>query len=217
MAAATALAEAARDPRVRPAVADVLKNWAGSDSDNLVRTALLAHGYVLAAGSVSGSLDALARVVRTREATDVEVLVPASFSVARLLASGEPAPVLRRLRQWLEDGRLNLANLVHLAVIRALSTRTTHLWGLREVPELDGHAARPLLVALLATRPELASELASLLRHALATARSGKRPWKRSAACSGGPRRTRRRSGTSAPSCRASRWTAATATGSGAC
>lgn len=31
----------------------------------------------------------------------------------------------------------------------------------------------PLLVALLATRPELASELASLLRHALATARSG--------------------------------------------
>ncbi|MFD9051466.1 hypothetical protein [Streptomyces zaomyceticus] len=173
MAAATALAEAARDPRVRPAVADVLKNWAGSDSDTLVRTALLAHGYVLAAGSVSGSLDALARVVRNREATDVEVLVPASFSVARLLASGEPAPVLRRLRQWLEDGRLNLANLVHLAVIRALSTRTTHLWGLREVPELDGHAARPLLVALLATRPELASELASLLRHALATARSG--------------------------------------------
>lgn len=106
MAAATALAESARDARVRPAVADVLKNWASSDDEMLVRTALLAHGYVLAAGSVSGSLDALARVVRVREATDTEVLVPASFSVARLLACGEPAPVLRRLRQWLEDGRL---------------------------------------------------------------------------------------------------------------
>ncbi|OKJ60586.1 hypothetical protein [Streptomyces sp. CB02261] len=173
MAAATALAEAARDPRVRPAVAAVLKDWAGSGEDALVGTALLAHGYVLAAGGVPGSLDALARVVRTREATDVDVLVPASFSVARLLASGEPAPVLRRLLQWLEDGRLNLANLVHFAVIRALSTRTTHLWGLREVPELDGHAARPLFVALLATRPDLAPELAALLRHTLTTARSG--------------------------------------------
>ncbi|MFF6844253.1 hypothetical protein ACFY8X_36650 [Streptomyces tanashiensis] len=173
MAAATALAEAARDPRVRPAVAAVLKDWAGSGEDTLVRTALLAHGYVLAAGSVPGSLDALARVVRTREATDVEVLVPASFSVARLLASGEPEPVLGRLHQWLDDGRINLANLVHLAVIRTLSTRTTHLWGLREVPELDEHAARPLLVALLATRPALAPELARLLRHTLATARSG--------------------------------------------
>ncbi|MFD5371688.1 MULTISPECIES: hypothetical protein [unclassified Streptomyces] len=173
MAAATALAESARDPRVRPAVADVLKNWAASDDEMLVWTALLAHGYVLAAGGVSGSLDAIARVVRAREATDVDVLVPASFSVARLLACGEPAPVLRRLRQWLEDGRLNLANLVHLAVIRTLSTRTTHLWGLREVPELDGHAARPLMVALLATRPELAPELAALLRSTLTTARSG--------------------------------------------
>ncbi|MFF8379411.1 hypothetical protein ACF07V_25155 [Streptomyces sp. NPDC015661] len=173
MAAATALAEAARDPRVRPAVAAVLKDWAGSGEDTLVRTALLAHGYVLAAAGVPGSLDALARVVRNREATDVDVLWPASFSVARLLASGEPEPVLHRLHQWLEDGRLNLANLVHLAVIRALSTRTTHLWGLREVPELDEHAARPLLVALLATRPGLAPELARLLRHTLATARSG--------------------------------------------
>ncbi|MFC8294043.1 hypothetical protein ACFUJ0_32820 [Streptomyces sp. NPDC057242] len=173
MAAATALAEAARDPRVRPAVAAVLKDWAASDEDPLVTTALLAHGYVLAAGSVSGSLDALARVVRTREAGDVDVLVPASFSVARLLASGDPDPVLERLHRWLEDGRLNLANLVHFAVIRALSTRTTHVWGLREVPGLDGHAARPLLVALLATRPDLAPRLGALVRHALTTARSG--------------------------------------------
>ncbi|MFC9797327.1 hypothetical protein ACFVJI_32390 [Streptomyces sp. NPDC127584] len=173
MAAATALAESARDPRVRPAVADVLKNWASSDQELLVWTALLTHGYVLAAGSVPGSLDAIARVVRTREASDVDVLVPAAFSVARLLACGEPEPVLRRLLQWLEDGRTNLANLVHLTVIRALSTRTTHLWGLREVPELEGHAARPLLVALLATRPALAADLAALLRSTLVTARSG--------------------------------------------
>ncbi|MFI1715845.1 hypothetical protein [Streptomyces litmocidini] len=173
LAAATALAESARDPRIRPAVASVLKDWAVSDDPTLVGTALLAHGFVLAAGDVPGSLDALARVVRTCEPTDGDVLAPASFSVTRLLASGEPEPVLRRLHQWLEDGRINLANLVHLAVIGALGTRTTHLWGLREVPELDEHAARPLLVALLATRPALAPVLARLLRHTLATARSG--------------------------------------------
>ncbi|MEU3746359.1 MULTISPECIES: hypothetical protein [Streptomyces] len=173
LAAATALAESARDPRVRPAVASVLKDWAVSADSTLVGTALLTHGYVLAAGGVSGSLDALARVVRSHEASDSEVLVLAAFSVARLLASGEPETVLRRLHHWLDDGRLTLANVVHLAVIRALSTRTTHLWGLRDVPELDPHAARPLLVALLATRPGLAPELARLLRTTLATARAG--------------------------------------------
>ncbi|MFF0478094.1 hypothetical protein [Streptomyces sp. NPDC004284] len=173
LAAATALAESARDDRIRPAVASVLKDWALSDDPTLVGTALLAHGFVLPAGGVPGSLDALARVVRACEPTDGDVLVPASFSTARLLASGAPEPVLRRLRQWSDDGRPNLANLVHLTVIRALSTRTTHLWGLREVPGLDEHAARPLLVALLATRPALAPGLAGLLRHTLATARSG--------------------------------------------
>ncbi|MDV5148945.1 hypothetical protein R1T08_33545 [Streptomyces sp. SBC-4] len=173
LAAATALAESARDPRIRPAVAAVLKDWAVSEDSGLVGTALLAHGYVLAAGDVPGSLDALARVVRVHEPSDGDVLAPAAFSAARLLASGEPEPVLRRFGQWLDDGRLNLANLVHLAVIRALNTRTTHLWGLRDVPELDPHAARPLLVALLATRPGLAPDLARLLRHTLATARSG--------------------------------------------
>ncbi|MFE1550683.1 hypothetical protein [Streptomyces sp. NPDC058718] len=173
LAAATALAESARDPRIRPAVAAVLKDWAVSEDSGLVGTALLTHGYVLAAGDVPGSLDALARVVRVHEASDGDVLGPAAFSAARLLASGEPEPVLRRFDQWLDDGRLNLANLVHLAVIRALNTRTTHLWGLRDVPELEAHAARPLLVALLATRPDLAPDLARLLRHTLATARSG--------------------------------------------
>ncbi|MGW6389891.1 nSTAND3 domain-containing NTPase [Streptomyces sp. NPDC055103] len=173
LAAATALAESARDARIRPAVAAVLKDWAVSEDSGLVGTALLAHGYVLAAGDVPRSLDALARVVRVHEASDGDVLGPAAFSAARLLASGEPEPVLRRFDQWLDDGRLSLANLTHLALIRALSTRTTHLWGLRDVPELDPHAARPLLVALLATRPGLAPELARLLRHTLATARSG--------------------------------------------
>ncbi|MFI8826783.1 hypothetical protein [Streptomyces sp. NPDC053431] len=173
MAAATALAEAARDPAVRPAVAATVKDWADSDDPNLLETALLTHGYVLAAGGLRGSLDAVARVVRAHDADDVDILVPASFTVARLLASGEPEPVVRRLERWLADGRLNLANVVHLAVIRTLTTRTTHLWGLRDVPELDEHAARPLLVALLATRPELAPALGALLRHSLNTARSG--------------------------------------------
>ncbi|HEY9373267.1 hypothetical protein [Streptomyces sp.] len=173
MAAATALAEAARNPRVRPAVVAVLKDWAASSDDALLETALLTQGYVLAAGSVPGSLDALGRVVRGREATDSEVLGSAGFSVIRLLASGEPGPVVRRMSDWLGDGRQNLANLVLVSTINTLTMRTTYLWGLRDVPELEAHSARPLLVALLATRPDLAPALAELVRRALTTARSG--------------------------------------------
>lgn len=173
MAAATALAEAARDPRVRPAVVAVLKQWASGEDDGLRDVVLLTHGYMLAAGTVSGSLDALARVVRGREATDVEVISAAAFSVVRLLASGEPETVTRRMAEWLKDGRLNLANMVLVSLLNTLTFRTTHLWGLRDVPELEPHAARPLLVALLATRPALAPELGALLRHTLNTARSG--------------------------------------------
>ncbi|MEU6986076.1 hypothetical protein ABZ946_21990 [Streptomyces sp. NPDC046324] len=172
MAAATALAEAARNPRVQPAVVAVLKDWA-DDDDERRDTVLLTHGYVLAAGTVKGSLDALARVVRGREATDVDVIGTASFSVVRLLASGEPETVTRRMAEWLRDGRINLANLVLVSMLNTLTFRTTHLWGLRDVPELEPHAARPLLVALLATRPDLAPHLAALLRHTLSTARSG--------------------------------------------
>ncbi|GGT97677.1 hypothetical protein [Streptomyces lateritius] len=173
MAAATALAEAARDPRVKPAVGAVLKEWASDGNDELRETVLLTHGYVLAAGTVSGSLDALARVVRTREAGDVDMIGASAFSVARLLASGDPEAVIRKLTDWLEDGRLNLANLVLVSMLNTLTIRTTHLWGLRDVPELEPHAARPLLVALLATRPGLAPALGALLRHTLSTARSG--------------------------------------------
>ncbi|MFG2642241.1 hypothetical protein ACGFYP_14875 [Streptomyces sp. NPDC048370] len=173
MAAATALAEAARNPRVQPAVVAVLKEWASGADEDLLDTVLLAHGYVLAAGTVTGSLDELARVVRRREATDVDVIGTASFSVVRLLASGDPETVVRRMAAWLRDGRLNLANLVLVSMLNTLTFRTTHLWGLRDVPELEAHAARPLLVALLATRPSLAPHLAGLLRHTLGTARSG--------------------------------------------
>ncbi|BAU86691.1 hypothetical protein SLA_5822 [Streptomyces laurentii] len=172
MAAATALAEAARDPEVRPAVAAVLKEWAASEDSRLWETALLTHGYVLAAGGLAGSLDAIARVVRTHEAGDVDMLVVASFSVNRLLAAGDPEPVLGRLERWLADGRHNLGNVALLTVIGGMTTRTTHLWGLRDVPELDEHAARPLLLALLATRPDLAPALGALVGRALTTARS---------------------------------------------
>ncbi|MFF3459759.1 hypothetical protein ACFYXH_36785 [Streptomyces sp. NPDC002730] len=173
MAAATALAEAARDPKVQPAVKSLVKEWAKSDDDALLATAVLAHGYVLPAGSVSASLDALVSVVRRQEDDDVDVLGTASFSVMRLLASGEPETVTGRLADWLKDGRRKLANLVLISMIGTLTMRTTYLWGLREVPELEPYDAQPLLVALLATRPQLAPELAALLRHTLATARAG--------------------------------------------
>ncbi|MEU2182981.1 hypothetical protein [Streptomyces thermolilacinus] len=173
MAAATALAEAARDPRVQPAVAAVLRDWARGGDAALLDTAVLAHGYALPAASVRSSLDALGTVVRSDDGQDPDVLGTASFSVMRLLASADPETVTRRLGHWLGDGRRPLADLALLTAIGTLTMRTTHLWGLTEVPHLEPHAARPLLLALLATRPGLAPPLAALVRAALGTPRSG--------------------------------------------
>lgn len=173
MAAATALAEAAREPKVQPAVKALVKEWAKSEDDSLRDTAVLAHGYALPAGSVRSSLDALASVVRKFDDEDAGVIGTASFSVMRLLASGEPETVVERLVDWLEDGRRKLVDLVLISMIGTLTMRTTYLWGLDEVPELEPYDSQPLIVALLATRPELVPDLAVLVRRAVSTARAG--------------------------------------------
>lgn len=171
MAAATALAQAAREEAVRPAVARLLKEWARSDDDALRATAVLAHGYGLAAGSVTASLEQLGRTARGDTAG--ELLEPLSFSVARLLAGPEPGTVVTRLGDWLRDGRRGYADLVLLTVVRSLLTRATFLWGLTDVAELEPYASWPLVAGLVATRPREAGRLADLVRHTLATARSG--------------------------------------------
>lgn len=172
MAAATALAEASREAAVRPAAGATLKEWTKSGDEALCTTALLTHGYGMAAGSVTASLDELAKVVRREEAT-LDELATASFSVTRLLAGAEPATVVDRLGGWLREDRRDLADLVLLAVIGALGTKATYLWGLHEDEEMERHGTKPLIAALLETRPELWRKLADLIRHALITARSG--------------------------------------------
>lgn len=169
MSAATALAEASREPSVQPAVGALLKEWAQSDDEALVTTALLTHGYGMAAGSVRASLDALAKAVRSG---DVTTLSNAAFSVTRLLAGAEPETVVTRLGDWLRGGRRELTDLVLLSVLGTLTTRTTYLWGLQETV-LEAHARRPLLVALIAEHGPLVRKLADLVRLTLETARSG--------------------------------------------
>ncbi|MFE3827797.1 hypothetical protein [Streptomyces sp. NPDC059092] len=178
MSAATALAEAAREPSVQPAVAALLKDWTKSGHEELLTTAVLAHGYGMAAGSVAASLDALAKVaVRANDDTDsahdTDILSDASFSVTRLLAGPEPETVVHRLDAWLRDTRRGPANLALLTVIHALRTRTTFLWGLQDMTALEAHGKRMLVSALLETHPELTGRLASLVRRALAAARAG--------------------------------------------
>ncbi|MFI6703586.1 hypothetical protein ACIBJC_32350 [Streptomyces sp. NPDC050509] len=178
MSAATALAEAAREPSVQPAVAALLKEWAKSGHEELLTTAVLAHGYGMAAGSVAASLDALAKVaVRAHDDTDsahdTDILNDASFSVARLLAGPEPEVVVQRLDTWLRGTRRGPANLALMTVIKALRTRTTFLWGLHDMPDFEAHGKRMLVSALLETNPELTGRLASLVRRALATPRAG--------------------------------------------
>ncbi|WP_199335360.1 hypothetical protein [Streptomyces sp. GMR22] len=166
MAAATALAEASRAPQVRPAVHGLLHAWARGDDERERETAALAHGYGLAAGSVAASLEELGRLARADDGRTT------SHSVVRLLAGAEPETVLAALTHWLRDTRRARRDLALLATLRAVTTRTSQLWGLGEVPELEPYAAWPLATALLAARPECGPRLAELLRAALTWARS---------------------------------------------
>ncbi|MBL1100525.1 hypothetical protein [Streptomyces coffeae] len=166
MAAATALAEAARAPEVRPAVDGLLRAWARGDDERERETAALAHGYGLAAGSVPASLAELGRIACADGG------VTTSYGVLRLLAGTEPEVVLDGLTHWLRDTRRPRRDLALLTALRAVTTRTSHLWGLREVPELEPYTAWPLATALLAARPGCAPQLSELLRAALTWARS---------------------------------------------
>ncbi|MGV9848400.1 hypothetical protein ACWDWU_06335 [Streptomyces sp. NPDC003442] len=166
MAAATALAEASRAPEVRTAVNGLLHAWARDDDERERETAALAHGYGLAAGSVAVSLEELGRLARADDGRTT------SHSVVRLLAGAEPETVLAALTHWLRDTRRARRDLALLATLRAVTTRTSHLWGLGEVPELEPYAAWPLATALLAAHPECGPRLAELLRAALTWARS---------------------------------------------
>ena len=175
MAAATALAQASREPSVRPAVGGALSEWAQASERtgvgrNLRTVAVLTHGYGLAAGSVAASLDELGRLAR---AGGPEMLPSVSHSVLRLLAGPDPGTVVDRLDRWLRDGRREYRELVLLTVVGALRTRTTFLWGLEDVPELEPYEAWPCTAALVVTRPAYARRVAGLVRHALSTARSG--------------------------------------------
>ncbi|MET8013109.1 hypothetical protein ABZU86_24370 [Streptomyces sp. NPDC005271] len=166
MAAATALAEASRAADVRPAVDGLLRAWARGDDERERETAALAHGYGLAAGSVAASLEELGRIACADGGRTT------SYSALRLLAGAEPQTVLARLTHWLRDTRRARRDLAVLTVLRAVTTRTSHLWGLGEVPELEPYAAWPLATALLAAHPGCAPRLAELLRAALTWARS---------------------------------------------
>ncbi|MEU9791952.1 hypothetical protein AB0E27_15235 [Streptomyces sparsogenes] len=166
VAAATALAEASRDAGVRPAVAGLLSGWAARGDERERETAALAHGYGLVAGSVAASLEELGRIA------DTDGCGTASYSAVRLLAGPEPETVLEPLVHWLRDPRRSRRDLALLTALRAVRTRASHLWGLREVPERSPYAAWPLATALAAARPGCRASLAELLRAALTWPRS---------------------------------------------
>ncbi|MGW0767178.1 hypothetical protein [Streptomyces sp. NPDC002676] len=169
IAAATALARAAAlDDAVRRVVREEVRAWARQDDMALLHTAAFVHGYGTVEPSVSASLDELGRLVN-RE--DWDLLVNSSHSVARLLAGTEPDTVLRRLGAWLGDRRQSRRNLALYTVDRLVWQRTSGLWGLGSVPELESHLDWPLIAALLAARINDVRMLADLVWCGLDTAR----------------------------------------------
>ncbi|ONK10693.1 hypothetical protein [Streptomyces sp. MP131-18] len=192
LAAATALAQTARTPRLRPVVASLVRGWAEDGNELLRSTAALVHGYGTVAGSVARSLDALGPLSEPGDDAAPEAawaqLQDVSYSVVRLAAGAEPDTVLRRLGQWLGDRRIGRRDLALLSIIQLTGSRTWQLWGLDEQPELEAHQNWPLTAALIAAGPERAPLLADLVWAGLDTARSrdallvGFRSWMRRSA-----------------------------------
>jgi hypothetical protein len=171
-AAATALAQAAGTPRLRPAVAGLLALWAEDDAGwapddlpggggepsgegrHLRLTAALAHGHGTIAGSVDGSLDALGLLARAGGG-DADLAAAVAHGVLRLAAGPGAAAVLRRLDRWLGDPRPARRELAARCAVLLVSARLWQAFGPAEDPVLAPCQGWPPVAALVAVGGEL--------------------------------------------------------------
>ncbi|MFH8364914.1 hypothetical protein ACH4FV_35730 [Streptomyces anulatus] len=167
--AATALDQAAGHASHRRAVRKVVEDWSRHGTPALRWTAAMALGYGRSADSMDDTLDALARIgVRD----DGEQLAVASLNVVRLLTLPECATVLRRLADWTGHRGEEYQDLALVSIVRLALTDVDEVLDDEPGTPLGGRGDWPLLLALVATRPELTGKLADLFWTALNTARS---------------------------------------------
>jgi hypothetical protein len=163
MAAAVALDQAARHPRMRSVVRSILRNWVRGHADAERWTAAAALRYDIGLQDVDRSLDDL-RIVGTWEQrvsmAPSDLLTVACRSAATLFGAGQVEPVLRHIRGWLLDRRCNYLALGTILCIMTTRARDAD-------PEAYGipgdRLPWPLVVALHARDTKLGGDLADLI------------------------------------------------------
>nr|WP_051056041.1 hypothetical protein [Kitasatospora sp. SID7827] len=166
--AATVLDQTSRHASHRPTVRALVRDWVRSPSVRLRWTAAMALGFGHLAPAAE-ALDWLARIGTDAE-HDLSPLV--SYSTVRMLSGTADREVLRRIADWTKDHRPAHQDLGLLTVVRMAVTTVGEVWDGEVSPDLADLLDWPLPLALAATRPDRAGELADLLWTALRTSRS---------------------------------------------
>ncbi|MFJ9705401.1 hypothetical protein [Streptomyces sp. NPDC101234] len=165
--AASVLDVALSSPEVGTAIRALVGSWARYGDQELRWTAGAVLGRGRATDTVRESLDLLGGIGVWEEG---KLRAGAAVQVAHFAGAHPEARTLHRIRAWLSDERrpqqdLGLQSTVYLAGLPA-----SDLWNRHE--DLEDHGDWPLMLALAAVRPALATELAGLLWTALQTPRS---------------------------------------------
>ncbi|SFJ94260.1 hypothetical protein [Streptomyces pini] len=164
---ATALQDVLDDPAVGEALRSLVKNWGARGDGNLRWTA----AAVLSRGTATRTMgEALGRLGRIGTWEDGRLRSVAAQSVAHLAGSASGREPLARIRAWLGDSRRQHQNLGLVSTLFLAETLVENVWN--PAAELAGHGKWPLALAICATRPDQASEVAGLLWTALNTSRS---------------------------------------------
>jgi hypothetical protein len=152
--AAVALDQAARDERIRPAVAAVLRYWRRKGSPAQKWTAATALGYDLGLHSLETSLDEL-RIIGTREKkgedsdedTSTQLVLACSRSLTTLCTRARDAgqPILSRLNIWIRSDRRVLRELALYTVVTLASRTGSNLMAQGALGPESGGEERALL------------------------------------------------------------------------
>ncbi|WP_431988046.1 hypothetical protein [Streptomyces parvulus] len=164
---ATALQGVLEDGGVGEALRTLVKTWSDRDHANLRWTAAAVLSRGTATRTVDEALSALGRIGTWK---DGRLRVVAAESTAHLAGFTTDREPLARMRTWLNDGRRHHQNLGLTSTLLLAELVVDDVWNPAE--ELGGRERWPLALAICATRPHLAAEVAGLLWTALNTPRS---------------------------------------------
>lgn len=167
--AAVALDEASRNEEVSPVVREILDAWCDKGSFAQRWTAAMALGYELGLRDPDKTLTRLRKLGCWE---DGELAQTASWATARIFVLGAIKPVIKALRDWLDDDRRLVRQLGLVAVLRIADMKVGDL---EEQFDLDSDSTNsrwtrlasrprwPLLVALAEDDPGLLDPLADLV------------------------------------------------------